>query len=60
MYSLVLDGSSNVLMFRAVATGLSNQFYVASAQVAAVPLPPAILLLLSGLAAVGVMGRRTT
>jgi hypothetical protein len=60
IYSLVLDGSSNVLMFRAVATGLSNQFYVASAQVAAVPLPPAILLLLSGLAAVGVMGRRTT
>ncbi len=59
MYSLVLDGSSNELRFRAVATGLSNQFYIASAQVAAVPLPPAILLLLSGLAAVGVIGRRT-
>jgi hypothetical protein len=60
MYSLVLDGSSNALMFRAVATGLSNQFYIASAQVAAVPLPPALMLLLSGLAAVGVMGRRKT
>lgn len=59
MYSLVLDGSSSVLMFRAVATGLANQFYIASTQVAAVPLPPALLLLLSGLAAVGVIGRRT-
>jgi hypothetical protein len=60
MYSLVLDGSSNVLMFRAVATGLSNQFYIASAEVAAVPLPPAVFLLLSGLAAVGAIGRRKT
>jgi hypothetical protein len=60
MFSLVLDGSSNVLMFRAVAAGLTNHFYIASTQVAAVPLPPALLLLLSGLAAVGVMGRRKT
>jgi hypothetical protein len=58
MYTLVLDGSSSLLMFRAVATGLTNQFYIASTQVAAVPLPPALLLLLSGLAAVGVIGRR--
>jgi len=58
MYTLLLDGSSNLLKFRPVAAGLENQFYIAMAEVAPIPLPPAVWLLLSGLAGLGAMGRR--
>jgi hypothetical protein len=57
MYTLVLDGSSDLLKFRSVASGFANQFYITSAVVTPVPLPAALLLFLSGLAALGPVAR---
>jgi hypothetical protein len=58
VFAAVLDGSSSQLSFRAVGSGLTNQFYLASATVSPVPLPAAAWLLFSAMAAFGALARR--
>jgi hypothetical protein len=58
VFAAVLDGSSSQLNFRAVKSGLANQFYLASATVTPVPLPAAAWLLFSAMASFGALARR--
>lgn len=47
--SLVFDGSSNQLMFKASGNKYNDQFYLRNATISTVPLPAALILLLSAL-----------
>jgi len=57
--TLNFDGSSDKIQFRAKGKGYKNQFFIANANVAAVPLPAAIWLFVSGLMGLIAIRRRT-
>jgi len=60
MVTLAFDGSSSRIQFRAKGNAEARQFYIVSADVAAVPVPAAVWLFASGLLGlVGVSRRRS-
>ena len=60
LLTLTLDGSSNIIQFKAVGDSFDNHFYIRNADITAVPVPAAVWLFASGLFGVVGVARRGT
>ena len=56
--TLVLDGTSNTIRFKAVGASKNAHFYIRNTDVTVVPVPPAVWLFASGLLGLVVVARR--